>query len=129
MKGETVLHREAVFAEGGYDPRERQCFEDPVRTPDDVFAGIYYDKTNIPAEKPDTVCRTVMVRTGDWKLVVRSAPGQIDELYDMRRDPGELANLINRPECSGVVRELRDKLLYWFLRTSDNPRWEHRRQV
>ncbi|MFX1536282.1 MAG: sulfatase-like hydrolase/transferase, partial [Promethearchaeota archaeon] len=63
MKGEVESHRDVVFAEGGYDPREPQAFEDVVDSFENPFIGIYYDKTNIPVEKPEASCRTVMIRT------------------------------------------------------------------
>lgn len=123
MKGEVEAHRDVVFAEGGYDPREPQCFED-------VFMqGIYYGKTSIPVEKPESVCRTTMIRTKDWKLVIRSSPGAKEELYHLEEDPHELVNLIEVPEYGEKIRELKERMLYWYLKTSDNPHWEHLREV
>jgi len=129
MKGEVAVHRESVFAEGGCDPREPQCSDDIIRSPDDLFGGIYFDKTDIPKQKPETICRTAMVRSQEWKLVIRSSPSQVDELYNLQDDPGELINLISKPEHAGRVLELRNMLLNWYLRTSDNPHWEHRREI
>ncbi|MFX1535728.1 MAG: sulfatase/phosphatase domain-containing protein, partial [Promethearchaeota archaeon] len=116
------------FAEGGYDPREPQAFEEVVDSPENPFTGIYYDKTNIPVEKPEASCRTVMIRTKEWKLVIRSMPGTREELYNLQEDPNELVNLIDVLEHSDKIRELKDKLLYWYLKTSDNPHWEHKRE-
>ena len=42
-----------------------------------------------------------------------------DELYDLRNDPDELKNLVNDPAHADVVREMRDRLLTWFLDTGD----------
>jgi arylsulfatase A-like enzyme len=87
--------------------------------------GIYYDKTNLQNEDPTTVARATMIRTVDWKLVVRSAGKE--ELYDLRSDPQELHNLIDDPAYAEVQADLRSQLLYWYLDTSDNPHWEHTR--
>lgn len=128
MKGEVETHRDVVFAEGGYNQREPQAFEDAVASPEAPMIGIYYDKTNIPVDKPETVCRAAMIRSKDWKLVIRSAPGTKEELYHLREDPDELVNLIDRPEYEEKIKELKEKLLYWYLETSDNPHWEHLRE-
>ena len=63
MKGDTNKIREAVFAEGGYNINEPQCFENVIKSPDIPYIGIYYDKTNIPQQKPLTVARSAMIRT------------------------------------------------------------------
>lgn len=128
MKGEVKTHRDVVFAEGGHDHhREPQCDEDVISSPEDFRGGIYYDKTNIPLGRPELMCRTTMIRTEDWKLVIRSMPGVKEELYNLKEDPHELVNLIDRPEYDGKIRELKEKMLYWYLQTSDNPHWEHAR--
>lgn len=110
----------AVFAEGGYDPREPHCFEgDPVR--DVWFANnpesIYYPKARQQQEKPETVSRSVMLRTLNYKLVERS--GEDNELYDLRQDPRELVNVYEAPAYASVRETLRSRLLQWYLRTSD----------
>ena len=129
MRGEIETHRDVVFAEGGHNLREPQCFEDPIKSPEDPRMGIYYDKIDISREKPETVCRTTMIRTRDWKLVIRSTPGEREELYHLKEDPHELVNLIDKPEYVEKIRELKEKMLYWYLETSDNPRWEHLREA
>jgi choline-sulfatase len=119
--------RQAVFAVGGYDPREPQCFESGVDSPDDPFMGHYYEKIRLQHDDPTSVARSAMVRTRDWKLVVRSAG--LGELYDLRNDPQELHNQIGELSLEPVRQELKDQLLLWYLRTSDNPHWEHERSV
>ncbi|NLF94448.1 MAG: sulfatase-like hydrolase/transferase [Oligosphaeraceae bacterium] len=54
-----------------------------------------------------------MLRTPDWKLVVRNQHGP-DELYNLRRDPGETCNLSGHPEAAARERQLRGQLLDWF---------------
>jgi len=127
MKGNVKNIREAVFAEGGYDTREPQCFEDQIKSPDLPFIGIYYDKTNIPKEKPSTVARSVMIRTKSWKLVLRS--NNEDELYDLMYDPIEINNLINIHGYEKIKINLKEQLLRWYLKTSDNPDWRRIRLI
>jgi arylsulfatase A-like enzyme len=86
------------------------------------FMGQYYHKVNLQNDDPTTVARSAMIRTDAWKLIIRSAGKE--ELYDLKNDPQELTNLIDSPEHADVQRELRDRLLYWYLRTSDNPHWK-----
>ena len=47
-----------------------------------------------------------MLRTNDWKLVRYYHSNGLDELYDLKTDPGELTNLYRDPQH----RELRARL-------------------
>ncbi|MFX0101989.1 MAG: sulfatase/phosphatase domain-containing protein, partial [Candidatus Hodarchaeota archaeon] len=129
ITGEVDSHRDLVFAEGGYDPREPQCFEDPMGPPENNLTGVYYEKTHIPMDRPELVGRTVMIRSKEWKLVVRNTEGQKEELYDLKNDPGELKNLIDDPNHQDVITGLKEQLARWYLDTSDNPSWEHQRDI
>ncbi|MHA1329383.1 MAG: sulfatase/phosphatase domain-containing protein [Promethearchaeota archaeon] len=98
-----------------------------MKSPDLPFIGIYYDKTNIPKEKPSTVARSVMIRTKSWKLVLRS--NNEDELYDLMYDPIEINNLINIHGYEKIKINLKEQLLRWYLKTSDNPDWRRIRLI
>jgi len=53
------------------------------------------------------------VRTGRYKYirwVNRSRNGELDELYDLERDPYEISNVINRPAYRSVRERLRREL-------------------
>ena len=76
--------------------------------------------------------RRKMVRTREWKYVTdpmaRGAtltsgsdggPGDVDELYDLTRDPWELKNVAHLPENAGVVSEMRSLLAGWMIDTED----------
>ena len=127
INGESDFHREFVFSEGGYNPREPQCFEIVFDDPDVIGFGIYYDKTNIPKEDQTTVSRSVMIRNNERKLILRDIG--MEEFYDLRKDPKELENLIDDTKHSGVIGELKEALLRWYLRTSDNPDWRRERLI
>ncbi len=122
IKGDINEHRVAVFAEGGYSSRESQCFESPIKNPSIPLIGIYYEKTNIPVQKPSTVVRSAVIRTREWKLVIRD--GAKGELYDMLYDPIEANNLFDVSVYERVKIELKEKMLKWYLSTSDNPNWK-----
>lgn len=108
----------AVFAEGGYDPHEPHAFEG--RANDGIFrepAHIYYPKGIQQQEHPESVCRAVMLRTLDYKLVRR--PLGVSELYDLRTDPRELRNVYADPAYAAIRSQMEAGLLDWTIRTAD----------
>jgi arylsulfatase A-like enzyme len=58
-----------------------------------------------------------MLRTKDYKYVQRLY--ETDELYDLKKDPEELHNIINDPSMKDVLYELKDRLLKFYLETGD----------
>ena len=127
LQGHLAKVRNVVFAEGGYNPREPQCFEPAITSPELLGIGIYYDKTNIPKEDSSTVARSAMIRTKLWKLVIRDQGKE--ELYDLMYDPNEATNLIDIYAYDKVKADLKEQLLRWYLRTSDNADWKRERNV
>ncbi len=118
IHGESLLpiisgekRKEAVFADGGHEEEMWERFSfDP--------GGSGKQKTY--AVCPETMARTKMCRTDEWKLVTRLVGG--NELYDMRSDPFEMDNLWGRDEHADVVMDLQQKMIEWCLRTdTDRP--------
>lgn len=68
-----------------------------------------------------------MIRTLLWKLVIRDAGKE--ELYDLINDPNEKNNLIDNSAHEKIKANLKEQLLRWYLRTSDNPHWKRARYV
>ena len=68
-----------------------------------------------------------MIRTKLWKLIIRD--GAKEELYDLMYDPNEVNNLIDIYAYEKVKADLKEKLLRWYLRTSDNSDWRRSRSV
>ncbi len=62
--------------------------------------------------------RRKMVRTREWKYV-HDPMGDLDELYDLQRDPWELYNLAQDPAYEDVVAEMRLRLADWSILTED----------
>ena len=58
-----------------------------------------------------------MVRDERYKYIY--IPEEFDELYDMANDPGETTNLAGGPEFDAQIRAMRDRLLAWLSRTTD----------
>lgn len=65
---------------------------------------------------------TRAIQTREWKYVKRflDAP---NELYDLRRDPGETKNVVAEPGMAAVVRDLDPQLTAFFAQHAD-PRWD-----
>lgn len=118
LEGKSV--KEAVFADGGHEASMRARFDTPgweekcgarLKTTDGK--QLTYKKC------PDAMARCKMVRTQEWKLVVRETGDH--ELYDLKNDPDELDN-IHSEAPADIVRDLQTTLLQWCLRTdTDRP--------
>jgi len=123
LRGEAGDGDRAVFAEGGYDPHEPHCFEGrPGRSPLGTHPrGIYYPKAMLQQERPESVCRAVMVRTAMHKLIYRR--DGVSELYDLEVDAREEQNIYGTAAIGPVQHALERALLDWYLRTSDVTPW------
>ncbi|MEZ4860058.1 MAG: sulfatase-like hydrolase/transferase [Caldilineaceae bacterium] len=108
-----------AFTEGGYARHEPHCFEG--RPDRDPFArderNIYYPKGQQQQDYPDSVGRTVALRSAQHRLVYRPT-GQC-ELYDLASDPQELYNQYGNAAYTDVQRQLEQALLAWSVQTSD----------
>ncbi|MBT3285817.1 MAG: sulfatase-like hydrolase/transferase [Victivallales bacterium] len=109
----------AIFAEGGYDTHEPNASEYWDGRP--AFASkpeaIYYPKIMQQGENPESVERAVMIRTMTHKLVRRRQG--VCELYELGTDPQELNNRYGDPALSAMQSKLEQRLLDWYLQTSD----------
>jgi Arylsulfatase A and related enzymes len=107
-----------AFAEGGYDPGDEHCFECLPRGNGLLDErNIYYPKVIQQKERPESVCRSTMVRSRSHKLVMRSS-GE-NELYDLEADPRELVNRYADPVYSKVRSRLESAMLKWYVETAD----------
>ena len=103
----------AAFSEGGYNVYEPQCFEPDTYGPQ----NIYYEKVRVETDHPGTVLRASMVKTLDYKLVLR--PGGQSEFYDLRQDPRELHNVYGDHRYASHQARLSAQLLEWYVLTAD----------
>ena len=60
-----------------------------------------------------------MIRTADWKLVRHWLTNGMDELYDMKHDPGETKNRYDDPKAAPIQADLQKQLLAWMRRIDD----------
>ena len=63
----------------------------------------YYVDTAYPYAGPNQVA----VRTKNYKFIDNFLKNDIDELYDLLNDPGEMKNLINDDSFNDIENELR----------------------
>jgi arylsulfatase A-like enzyme len=90
-----------------------------------VFAEYYaMNKRDLPSERDTRAIfegrlrsMAKMVRTERWKYSWR--PFDLDELYDLDADPGELANLALDPAQGGRIKTLRMRIQDWMRETDD----------
>jgi arylsulfatase A-like enzyme len=116
LAGETDEHRDAVFCEGGRRHGETQCMElesDSSQVP----TGLYWPRVQLQTSEGPEHTKAVMCRTKDYKYVRRLY--EQDELYDLRADPQELHNRVDDPSLAGVLAQLKERLLTFYLDTAD----------
>ena len=65
----------------------------------------YYVDSYWPYAGPNQIA----VRTENYKLVDAFLENDIDELYDLKKDPGEMKNLINVESYDKIEEKLRDQ--------------------
>ncbi|GKX31496.1 arylsulfatase [Vallitalea longa] len=110
-----------VYCEGGYDKQEPHAFESfvsPCRNKNLTNENHpYYPKIMQQANEPKSVCRSVMMRTLDYKLIRRTE--DINELYDLNKDPNEIYNVYEDDRYRSIRSDMENKLIDWYLKTSD----------
>ena len=121
----AVLHgaatKPAVFADGGHEAVMRARFDAPVyEEKNGRRVKAVGGKQLTYQQCPDAMARCKMVRTDEWKLVVRETGG--NELFHIAEDSMEMRNLYGDPAYDKVVSDLQFKLIEWCLRTDpDRP--------
>jgi len=117
ITGKTEKHRDAVFCEGGRLIGEIQAME-KESTSDQNPNGWYYPRISLQTtdEKPYH-SKAAMCRTKTHKYVKRLY--EKDELYDLKKDPGELKNIIDNPAYKKILTQLKDRMLTWYQETCD----------
>jgi arylsulfatase A-like enzyme len=111
LKGKKETHRDVIFSEVGRVetppptiPRDKYKAYSEKRAKDEgMFWFIDYT----------TKGRSVMIRKGDWKYNFYT--GDINELYNLKVDPLELNNLIDKPKYAAIQKELNTQLIEWLL--------------
>ncbi|MBF4694459.1 sulfatase-like hydrolase/transferase [Fusibacter ferrireducens] len=111
LAGEKI-HKDAVFCEGGRLHEEIQAME-PEHGPD----SIYWPRISSQHDEGPTHTKATMIRMGNMKYTMRLY--EMDELYDLETDPMETCNVIDDNNYQEVLVQMKQRLLRYFLETSD----------
>ncbi|MFC4542595.1 sulfatase-like hydrolase/transferase [Halosolutus amylolyticus] len=113
----TILEMAGVSIPDSFHARSLVPFlegDDPDDWPDSTFAQYHGEEFGLYTQR--------MVRTDRYKYVYNGP--DIDELYDLDRDPAELQNLIDHPEYADARSAMRKRLVEWMYETDDpNREW------
>lgn len=77
-----------------------------LETPRSALLFEFWPETDLPGQR----CWWKAVRTDDWKYVHYFKEPFYDELYNLKDDPYEMENLIERPEQTATVKRLQSEL-------------------
>lgn len=120
MQGESCEHKDAVFTEGGYGQQDTFALlgtqfkgSSFLENPESVYGP----RLKWEAANPEMMSRFVCVRTNEWKYVRREHGP--DELYDLVNDPEQTVNCLRTMYDSQIIAHLKDRLLDFYLSTSD----------
>lgn len=108
----SPFHKDAVFCEGGRIHGETHAMEQG-HGPDSP----YWPRLDTQCQEGPEHTKAVMIRMGDWKYTMRLY--EKDELYNLQADPMELYNVSSLPENKERVEQMKQRLLLYFLETSD----------
>lgn len=110
-------HRDAVYCEGGRLHGERHCMELEYAPGHQDPHDLYYPRLSLQAQEGPEHTKAVMCRTKRFKYIRRVY--EQDELYDLEQDPEELHNVIGDPSYQKTIDQLKDRMLTWYITTSD----------
>ena len=118
LQGEATVHREAVFTEGGRLKDEIQASELESMARGSPL-GLYAPRIRLQIEESEELKHTkaTMCRTKDFKYVRRAF--ELDEAYDLVKDPGETINVFNKHEYQDKIAYHQDLMLSWYMTTCD----------
>ncbi len=103
---------DSIYAEGGFGG---------LRYPADARPELHFDSQGTTYDGLNSVTQggtSAMLRRGSWKLIFHSDGS--GELYRLDRDPAELDDLWDDPDCAEQRAELITELLRWRLEVADD---------
>lgn len=108
--------REFVFCEGGRTMEEQHTKEAESKI-NTVPTGLYWPRISIQMADGPEHGKAAMFRTQRYKYVKRLY--ELDELYDLEKDPNEEHNIIEKMEYQDIVRQMKEKALDFYMKTCD----------
>lgn len=114
IQDRKMKNKDFVFSEGGRLKSEKHCDENNGVMPH-PFNPYYPRKT---AQLDDVAhTKATMIRSDKYKYIKRLY--EMDEFYDLVKDPDECKNEISNPEYSCIINDMRMEMLEWFQTTTD----------
>jgi arylsulfatase A-like enzyme len=106
------FHKDAVICEGGRIHGEKQAMElgHNEQSP-------YWPRLSTQYSEGPEHGKAIMIRMGNIKYTYRLY--ELDELYDLDKDPLELNNVINDPAYAETVLKFKERLLRLMIETGD----------
>ncbi len=119
LTGENEEHRDAAFCEGGRLYGETQAMErESVAHTEKPGESQYWPRLDLQfSDEGPYHGKAAMCRTKTHKYVRRLY--EQDELYDLRKDPQELCNVIDDPANAEILSRLKERMLVWYMETAD----------
>ena len=107
-----AYHKGAAFCEGGRVHGEVQAMErgHGPQSP-------YWPRLDTQCSEGPEHTKACMIRMGNLKYTMRLY--ELDELYDLEKDPYELNNIINDPAYAKVVNDMKLRMLQFYMETGD----------
>ena len=106
------VHKDAVFSEGGRIHGEIWAMEKGHGP-----QSAYWPRLSTQEMEGPEHTKAVMMRMGDLKYVYRLY--EKDELYDLKKDPKELKNVIEVPEYQEAIVKMKMRMLQFMVETGD----------
>jgi arylsulfatase A-like enzyme len=115
------FHKDAVFCEGGRNHGEEQAME-KGHGPESP----YWPRLSTQYSEGPEHTKALMCKMGNFKYIMRLY--EMDELYNLEEDPMEINNLIEKEEYQDIIKEMKNRVAYFYMETADNvPRGRDKR--
>jgi arylsulfatase A-like enzyme len=115
--GQSNVHRDAVFCEGGRLPGEVQAQEFGPGGELRDSSNLYYPRMHFQQGDGIEHHKATMCRTPHYKFIHRMS--ESDAFYDLDNDPFEQNNLIDHPDWQEQINAHRLRMLQWYQQTCD----------
>lgn len=82
-----------------------------------VPSGLYWPRLCLQIGEGVHHGKAAMFRSKDYKYVRRLY--EMDEFYDLKKDPDETQNRIHDPEYQEILAQFKEKALNFYMKTGD----------
>jgi len=113
LNGEIDIFRKEIYSEKSFHE-----YYDPIRSvrTDNIKFIINFEKSKCLYQLGADMKQDAL---GKYMLERINKPRPDEELYDLKKDPKEIHNLIDDPNYKDILNESRNKLYEWMKQTKD----------